>query len=325
MKATAVAPSNIAFIKYWGKKDELLRLPENGSISLCLSDLITTTTVEFSDRYIKDEVFYNGIRESLVENRAVMHLDRIRKLAKLSLKAKVVTTNSFPSGTGLSSSASGFAALSLAGAKAAELSLSEKELSILARRGSGSSCRSIPDGFVEWKDGNTSETSFAYSLYPPDYWDIVDVVVVVSVGKKDIGSTEGQKLAGTSPFFPIRKKHIHEKIRRCKNLLKQKDFTRFGELVESEALELHAIMLTSSPSLIYWTPGTLEIMKLVKKWRQEGLESYFTINTGQDIHIIVQKKDSLKVMKKLKELTCVKSIILNKPAHGARLISKHLF
>ena len=152
MKATAVAPSNIAFIKYWGKKDGGLRLPENGSISMNLSNLLTTTTVEFSSALKDDDFELEGIRyanDSEKSLRVIKHLDRIRKLGGIDSYAKVVSSNNFPSGTGLSSSASGLAALTVAAAAAASLALSEKELSILARKGSGSACRSIPDGFVE--------------------------------------------------------------------------------------------------------------------------------------------------------------------------------
>ncbi len=133
MKATAIAPSNIAFIKYWGKKDEILRLPENGSISMNLSNLLTTTTVEFGKDFKEDMVIINDQTEDNEGSRAARHLDRIRNLAKIKYKAKVVSKNNFPTGTGLSSSASGFAALTVAGAKAAGLNLSEKDLSILAR------------------------------------------------------------------------------------------------------------------------------------------------------------------------------------------------
>ena len=325
MKATAIAPSNIAFIKYWGRKDEQLRLPENGSISMCLSDMTTTTTVEFEDSYTEDEIVINDTRESNEENRAILHLDRVRKIAGMKTKAKVVTVVNFPRGTGLSSSASGFAALTVAASNAAGLNLSEKELSILARQGSGSACRSIPDGFVEWLDGDTSESSYAYSIHSPDYWNIVDVVAVVSTGRKDVPTSEGQKLVGTSLFFPVRKTHIKDKIKRCKELLAKKDFTQFGELIEGEALELHAIMLTSTPSLIYWTPGTLQIMKLTKKWRREGLEVYFTINTGQDIHLIVQEKDASRLTKELREIEYVRNIIANHPSKGTYLRDKHLF
>lgn len=325
MKATAVAPSNIAFIKYWGKKNEILRLPENGSISMNLSDLLTTTTVEFSSEYKEDSIAINGIQEPNEGSRAIKHLDRIRKLASLSDKAKVITNNNFPTGTGLSSSASGFAALTVAGAKAAGLTLSEKELSILARQGSGSACRSIPNGFVEWLDGDTSETSYAVSLYPENYWDIVDVVAVVSKDKKQISTTEGMKIFASSPFFPIRLEKIKDKIKLIKRYLAEKNFQAFGELLESEALELHSIMLTSKPSLIYLLPASLKIMHLTKKWRAEGLQVYFTVNTGQDIHLICQKKDVDEVIKKLSEVEEVTKTIINYPAKGAYLLENHLF
>jgi diphosphomevalonate decarboxylase len=325
MKATAVAPSNIAFIKYWGKKDEILRLPENGSISMNLSNLMTTTTVEFNKDFKEDEIIINGQKEVISGNRAIKHLDRLRKIAKINYKAKVVTNNNFPTGTGLSSSASGLAALTVAGAKAAGLNLSEKELSILARQGSGSSCRSIPNGFVEWLDGNTGNTSYGVSLYDNNYWDIADVVAIVSKNKKEISTTEGQKIANSSPFFSVRLSKINNKIKLIKKYLKEKNFTKFGELLENEALELHSIMLTSTPSLIYLLPGSLRIIHMVKKWRQEGLQVYFTVNTGQDIHLICQKKDIKKLVKKLEGISEVQKTIINYPSRGAHTITENLF
>lgn len=358
MKATAVAPSNIAFIKYWGRKDEVLRIPENGSISMNLSNLLTTTTVEFSQDLKHDVISiirHSGERKRLQNlsssrlrqvrdsglvhysslarmtgfgqyeiQRVIEHLDRVRALANINYKAKVVAKNNFPTGTGLSSSASGFAALTLASTKATGLNLSEKELSILARKGSGSACRSIPDGFVEWIDGDSNETSYSVSLFPPDYWDIVDVVAIVSKDRKEIPTTEGQKLARSSPFFPVRLKRIKEKTQVIKKYIREKHFEAFGEMIEQEALELHAIMLTSTPSLIYWLPETLKVMHAVKKWRQEGLEVYFTVNTGQDIHLICQKKDVEKAIKKIEEISDVQETIVNYPSKGAHLIQDGL-
>lgn len=325
MKATAIAPSNIAFIKYWGKKDEILRLPVNGSISMNLSNLLTTTTVEFDPKFKKDLVIINGKKEKEEGSRAIKHLDRIRKLAKIKTKAKVVSESNFPSSTGLSSSASGFAALSLAGVKAAGLKLSEKELSILAREGSGSACRSIPDGFAEWMDGDISDYSYSVSLFPPDHWEIADVVVLISDKKKDVSTTKGQIVANSSPFFKIRISKIKEKINQCKKYIQEKNFTEFGELLEAEALELHAIMMTSSPSLIYLLPESIEVIKAVRKWRAEGLEVYFTLNTGQNVHLICQKKDAKKVSDLARGLEVVKKTIANFPARGAYVSEKHLF
>ncbi|MFA6532743.1 MAG: diphosphomevalonate decarboxylase [Patescibacteria group bacterium] len=319
MKATAIAPSNIAFIKYWGKKDERLKLPENSSISMNLSNLLTTTTVEFNPEFKEDLVIINGQNNPKQSNRVIELLNLIRKKANILLKAKVVSKNNFPDGTGLSSSASGFSALTLAATKAAGLNLKERELSILSRQGSGSSCRSIPDGFVEWIEEG------AKSIYPPEYWKICDVVAIVSTDKKEISSTDGQKFASSSPFFQTRLDNINEKIIRFKKALETKNFTEFGKIIEEEALELHAIMLTSTPSLIYLRPASLELMMLVKKWRSEGLEVYFTLNTGQDIHLIVEEKNSEALVKKLKDIKTVKNIIINQPSVGARLTEKHLF
>ena len=325
MKATAIAPSNIAFIKYWGKKNKLLKIPENGSISMNLSNLTTTTTVEFDARYKEDYVLINNKNDKESANKVIEHLELIRQRAKIRDRAKVHSLNNFPVGTGLSSSASGFAALTLAASHAAGLHLSEKELSMLARQGSGSACRSIPDGIVEWLGGDTSATSYAKSLYPPDYWAIVDIVAIISKEKKDLSSTEGQKLVSTSPFFQTRLAHINAKIAKIKALLKAKNFTEFGQLVENEALELHAIMLTSTPSLIYWQPKTIELMKLIKKWRSEGLEVYFTVNTGQDMHLIIEDKNKAKLLKKLQEVDGIREIIVNRPSVGTKLSNKHLF
>lgn len=325
MKSTAVAPSNIAFTKYWGKKDDYLRIPTNNSISMNLSNLTTTTTVEFSEKYSRDEVIVNGESNEFDTMKVSMHLDRIRKRAGTSDRAKVMSLNTFPSSTGLSSSASGFAALTVAAVSAVGLSLSQKELSVLARLGSGSACRSIPDGFVEWKKGNSSPSSYAVSLFSPDHWNIRDVVVLVSDTKKSISTTEGQKRAQSSLFFPVRLSQMDKKNERCRQFIEQKNLALLGELIESEALEMHAVMMTASPPLLYWLPTTVLVIKMVQKLRAEGLSCYFTINTGQDIHIICEEKTVDPLTKKLEKISEVKKIMVNKPSIGTQVTSQHLF
>lgn len=325
MKATAVAPSNIAFIKYWGKKDEALRLPLNGSVSMNLSNLLTTTTVEFNKNFKKDIIIIDGKRDLKEEGRVINHLNRIRKIAKIKLKAKVVSQNNFPKSSGLASSASGFAALTLAATKAAGLNLSQKQLSILARQGSGSACRSIPDGFVEWLKGEDNETSYAYSLFPPSYWKIIDVVVIVVKEEKKIKSSQGQKIVLKNPFLKTRLFYIKEKIKKIKQFIAKKDFPQFGELLENEALEFHAIALTSNPPIIYWQPETLKIVHLVREWRNHGLLVYFTIDAGPNLHLFCEEKNQQFLMKKLKFVKEVKKIIVNYPSEGARITDKHLF
>lgn len=325
MKSTAIATSNIAFTKYWGRKDETLRLPMNGSIAMSLSNLLTTTTVDFDGNLKQDDITINNEKREKEALKVIKHLDRIRKLAGIKTYAKVISENSFPTGTGLSSSASGFAALTVAGAKAAGLSLSEPELSILARQGSGSACRSIPGGIVEWLDGDTSETSYAKTIFPKDYWEIADVVAVVSESRKEVSTSSAHEGANTSPFMEVRVKGMKEKNEQLKELIKQKDFQKFGELIESEALELHSIYITQKPALIYLMPNSLLIMKLCKKLREEGLPVYFTVNTGQDVHLIVEKENVEKLENKLKEIPEVKEIIVNYAGDGTKLSDKHLF
>jgi len=325
MKVTAKAPANIAFIKYWGRKDEKLRLPVNDSISMNLSEIYTLTTVEFLPNLKSDEIEIVG--EKISEEgkaRIIAHLERIRQLAKIKTFAKVKTKNNFPKGTGLASSASGFAALTLAGTLAGGLKLSLKQLSILARQGSGSACRSIPDGFVEWKAGNSSETSYAYSLYPPEWWDIRDIIAIVGETSKKVSSSEGHVLAESSPFYQPRILGMKKKLQDLKRTLKIKDFEKFGEIVEAEAINMHAVMMTSQPPLFYWLPKTVEIILKVGDWREVGIPVYFTIDAGPNVHLICLKKDEKEIVKRLKKLK-IKKIIVNQPTKGARIISKHLF
>ena len=175
--ASAVASPNIALIKYWGNRDHELRLPSNGSISLTLSGLETRTTVSFDEALPSDRLTVDGsppANSTLV--RVSEHLDRIRHLAGIHTPARVESRNNFPAGVGVASSASAFAALTLAGTAAADLSLTPKELSRLARLGSGSACRSNFGGYVEWYAGETAADSHAEPLAPPEHWDLIDLI-----------------------------------------------------------------------------------------------------------------------------------------------------
>lgn len=171
-KVTVQATSDVALIKYWGVKDKELRLPMNGSIALTLDNLHSTSTVEFDPTLARDQITIDGKSIEAESSRASKHLDRIREIAMKegltdkTIYARVSSENNFPTSTGLSSSGSGFAALTIAASAAIGLDLSEKELSILSRQGSGSSCRCVCAGIVEWQDGNSSEESFAQTLYP---------------------------------------------------------------------------------------------------------------------------------------------------------------
>jgi diphosphomevalonate decarboxylase len=325
MKITIQASSDVALVKYWGKKDEVLRLPENGSISMILSGLDTKTTVEFQPELKQDDVTIQGEKELGEEGRVVKHLDRIRTLSGSSAFAKVVSENTFPKGTGLSSSGSGFAALTLAATKSLGMNLSEQELSILARQGSGTACRCVCGGFVEWKDGDTSESSYSETLFPKEYFDIRDVVAVVDEGKKLISSTQGHTGAQSGIFFEARRQHIRQKISDVQRALREKDFTRLGSLAEAEALEFHSILLTSVPPLIAWYPGTIEVMHAVQAMRSAGIQAYFTINTGFNVHILTLPENEAEVAKRLEGLSLVQKIIHARVGDAPKEISNHLF
>lgn len=328
MKKTIKASSDIALVKYWGKKDEVLRLPENGSISIILDGLDTITTVEFSDQYAADEVSIQGERidsSSREAKRVFKQLERVRSLAGVDTRAKVVSENTFPRGTGLSSSGSGMAALTYAAVAALDLDISEKEMSILARQASGTACRCACGGFVEWLDGDTSETSYSHTIFPKDHWDIRDVVAVVDEGKKKISSTEGHTTAQSSLFFTARQEKIAKKIDVVKAALERRDFTKLGQLVEAEALEFHSILFTSNPPLILWYPGTLQVMQEVQQMRDEGIECYFTVNTGFNLHILTLPEHEQTVQKRLSELPLVVKTLTANVGGKPEELSTHLF
>lgn len=311
MKATAVAPANIAFIKYWGRRDARFRIPYNPSISMNLSACTTTTTIEFSDAFTQDGVKLEGQVFSKSEvRRVIKHIDRIREKAGVKTRVKVITKNSFPKSTGIASSSSGFAALTVAAVSALGLSLSETELTELARLGSGSACRSIPDGFVKW------EGEIAYSLYPADYWDLRDIVVIVGDTGKDVSSSAGHDTVETSPFFQKRLQDIPDRIIRIEKALKERNFQKLGEAIEEECLDMHHVMQTQTPPLMYWTDETKMIMEQTAGWRKEELPVYFTIDAGPNVHLICEGLDEQKLIERL----VGRKIIINKPARGARLI-----
>lgn len=327
-----VAPANIAFIKYWGQKDKNLNLPFNDSISMNLDNCLTTTTVEFCKELREDQIylgidkkvqmpeFVNGKENGKEEERVIKQLDRIRKIAKINLKAKIISQNNFPSSSGIASSASGFAALTLASVRALNLNLSKKEISALARLGSGSACRSILDGFVFWHKGKDHQSSYAASLHPTNWWKLTDIVAVISQEKKEISSLDGHKLAETSPYFLKRLQQLPKRIVKIKKALKTKNFLLLGETIEEEAIDLHIIAMSSKPAVFYWNGATIELIKQIKKWREDGLISYFTIDGGPNLHVICEQKDEKELNKKLLNFPGVRQTIINHPGKGARII-----
>ncbi|HET6846923.1 MAG TPA: diphosphomevalonate decarboxylase [Anaerolineales bacterium] len=309
--ATAQAHPNIAFIKYWGNRDDALRLPANGSISMNLGGLYTRTTVSFQRSLPFDELILNG-RELTgpALDRVSAMLDLVRARAGLDLKAEVVSENNFASGAGIASSASAFAALAVAASEAAGLELGEGELSRLARRGSGSACRSIPGGFVEWQPGSSDEDSFAASIAPPSHWDLVDCVAIVSEAHKPTGSTQGHALAGTSPLQEARVADAPRRLDICRRAILGRDFSALASIMELDSDMMHAVMMTSTPALHYWSAASLAVMEAVRKWRGEGMAVCSTVDAGANVHVICPSMHKVDVEARLRLISGVKDVLV---------------
>lgn len=323
--ATSSSNANIAFVKYWGVRDASINLPLNDSLSMNLSDATTVTTVQFGD-FAADSLTIDGQLANAGQTaRASRHLDPIRALAGTTARARIVSQNSFPMGTGMASSASGFAALTVAACAALDLDLSERELSALARLGSGSACRSVPGGFVRWHAGHDHASSYAETIAPADHWDLRDVLAVVSAEHKAVGSSEGHRMAHTSPFLEARLADLPRRLKRVTDALLARDIETLGEELEAEAIALHVLSMTSRPPILYWDPATLEIMKLCAVWRSEGVPVFYTLDAGPNVHLICEAGQTQAVTQRLDRLPSVQRVIVNGPAGPTRLIDTHLF
>jgi diphosphomevalonate decarboxylase len=320
-QATARANSNIAFIKYWGNANDHLRLPANSSISMNLDGLYTQTTVIWDEQLVADHLTLNGNPDTgRAHERISAHLDSLRERTGIKGFAQVVSTNNFPMGAGIASSASAFAALTVAAVAAAGLSLTERELTTLARLGSGSASRSIPTGFVEWHAAESHEDSFAESVALPDYWDIVDVIAIVSGEHKAVGSQLGHRSANTSDLQAARVAGAAQRLEVCKAALFARDFAAFAEVVEQDSNLMHAVMMTSRPPLFYWLPATLTVMDQVRRWRADGLNVCYTLDAGPNIHCICIRKNAEHVSERLTKLSGVTEVRIANPGGPASLI-----
>ena len=247
MKATAIAHSNIALVKYWGKRDIKLNLPAVGSISITLDALSTTTYVEFIPDLIQDMLELNGTQiESKERVRVQKFMDLIRQKAGINDYALIKSENNFPSAAGLASSASAFAALGVAATHAAKLNLSLKDLSILARIGSGSAARSIFGGFVEMQKGlyKNGSDAFAESIADNNYWDLRVLIAITSEREKKTGSTDGMAQSKkTSPYYRNWIATSPKDLSGMRAAIKKKDFQKLGEISEFSCLKMHALDL----------------------------------------------------------------------------------
>ncbi len=310
---TARAYTNIALIKYWGKKNKQLKLPYTNSLSLTLDRFYTDTKATIIDSD-KDVVYLNNQLLDDTQNKRILnYLETVRNFYSFTEHFQIDSVNHVPTSAGFASSASGFAALAAAINETKQLDLNRQELSILARNGSGSASRSIYGGFVEWQAGHDNESSFAVPIDETPEIDLALLSVVINKHSKKISSTVGmENSVKSSPFYPNWVTLVSSEIKEIKQAIAQKDLQKIGEISEHNAMSMHALTLSADPSFTYFAPETIRIIQLIQELRRKGLFAYATIDAGPNVKIICTKESLPKVQTYIEQqLSDVTTVVAN--------------
>lgn len=298
--ATHFAPANIALIKYWGKKDEKLNLPTHSSLSLSLGNLGTRCTLFWDEDLLSDFLSINGRSLTSSDPMLLRASKFLKPFAPISKGAfRVVTENSIPTHAGLASSASSYAALTLCLNDLFDWKLDAKELSKIARLGSGSASRSFYKGFALWNAGNAANGSDCYATPIKVKWsELRWFVALVSEEPKAISSREAMNITKqTCPWFYAWVDQAKHDLQKGLEAIEKKDFNLLSSCVESSSFSMHATMLCSTPPIIYWSPKTLDLIHLVRSFRfDKGLDCCFTTDAGPNVKILyhVRHEEILK-------------------------------
>jgi diphosphomevalonate decarboxylase len=325
MKATAVAHPNIALVKYWGKRDLHLNLPAAGSLSMTLAPIHTRTTVQFDETLGEDHLEMNGqvLTRGPKRARVSTFLDEVRRMAGTRHHARVLTTNDFPTASGLASSASGFAALALAATHAAGLDLDPTALSILARKGSGSAARSLFGGYVEMVAGTLPDGSDCHArpVVSSEHWDLRCLIAVTAEGEKSLGSTDGMlDTMQTSPYYREWLHTVPTDIEEARQAIANKDFDWLTAIAERSCLRMHASALAADPGILYWNATTVRLIHRVRRARQDGLKLFFTIDAGPHVKVFCPPSERLAVETILRQTEGVLDVLATRPGPGAHLV-----
>lgn len=318
MHATARAQPNIALVKYWGKRDLDRNLPAVGSISLTLEDLYTEMSVSFDNAAEGDVLVVNGREEQALLPRLSRCLDSVAGIGRAP--ARIESHSNFPIGAGLASSASAFAAATVAASGAAGLDCDRHALAVLAGGASGSAARSLFDGFVELE---TSRDGISVSsLLSPDEWPLCVVIAITDVGPKSIGSGEAMELSRkTSPFYRRWVDEQPHDIGRARTAVRERDFSALAEVSEHNCLKMHSLMWTSRPAVVYWNAATLTCMETVTKLRADGVPVFFTIDAGPQLKAVCEPQAETAVREALAAVPGVRDLLTTGLGHGARLMA----
>jgi len=288
-RAAARAGANFALVKYWGKADARLNVPAVGSISITLDALFTDTEVELAPGLGMDELTLDGRRRDEDTAKISACVDLLRQKAGVDTRVRVASRNNFPTGAGLASSASGFAALVRAAEAAFGLTLSPRERSIVARFGSGSAARSIFGGFVEMHAGTSPDgtDSFAEPLLDGEEWPLEVVIAVTAKGEKEVGSRSGMtRSASSSPYYAPWVAGQPPDLATARAAIRARDFAALADVAEHNCLKMHAAALAAQPPLVYWNGATVECLHAVRRLRAGGVPVFFTIDAGPQLKAV---------------------------------------
>ncbi len=304
-KVTWQSPSNIAVVKYWGKKE--FQVPLNPSVSMTLSESYTETAVEYTqhgqEKGIDFKLLFEGTSNSFFEEKIKVFLEKAIETMPIleTVHLTITSRNTFPHSAGIASSASSFSALALCLCSMEEeltgmvLNNAEfnKKASELARLGSGSACRSIYGGWVSWGEIAALEGTSDYHGSPLSYLvdqnfhHYHDAILVIDSTQKNISSNEGHALMDTNPYKECRVEEAMINAEKMVHALAEGDMDTFSQLTEKEAASLHAMFLTSTPGYILTKPNTLSVIERLKKFREEtGLPFCFTLDAGPNVHVL---------------------------------------
>ena len=334
-RATCIATPNIAVIKYWGMRDEKRVLPTNSSLSFTMDETLRTeTTVAFSEKFKKDEVWINKTKLRPAEmGRINSVLGAARKLSREDERkfcARIVSKNNFPAASGLASSASGIAALACAACKILLPDASPEMVSKIARLGSGSASRSVFGGFVEWQMESKADgsDSFAKQLEPASHWKgLRNVIAIVETGKKKVPSNEGmQKTVRTSKLFQKRLAYLPGALRSMKNAVASRNYPAFAEILMAESDSMHSCMLDTKPQLAYLNSHSKEIIYEVRRLNSTASNpvTAYTFDAGPNAHLYTLEKNVRAVKEMLSKVEGIKEVRVCKIGNGPRFTDKHL-
>ena len=322
--ARARANTNIALVKYWGKRDVVRNIPAVSSLSMTLKTIGTETEVTFDPSLDRDVLLLNGQdAPERARVRLSRFLDLVRREAGLATFARVVSKNNFPTAAGLASSASAFAALALAAGKAAGLELPFEALARLARQGSGSAPRSLLGGFVVLPAGTREDgsDSVPYQLAPPESFDLSLVIAITSLSEKEVGSTEGMERSRlTSPFYDA---FVHDNRRlmeAAEKAVRDRDLCSLGHIAELSCFRMHAVAMASDPPILYWNPVTTATIERVLEARRSGLLCFVTIDAGPHVKVLCPKGQAEAVADLVRAVPGVISVLIEGPGPGAEVV-----